>query len=322
MKTRRIHTSVIGTTLVATLILSLLTTQAFAVETNAGEAPADSSLTLAGGEDGTVFKSLTIEAENRVQITFERPELVIALDPSQAPGLTWGTAMDVLNRTVPNLTAPLLGTSSHLRSPYRIHPWLAAYKTGSVAIFASEMDGVDRWSLLVVDSRGQEVVQFTGKKNPPKTIAWDGKRQDGTMALPGLTYSYVMEAYDKAGNKRRFVGEGFQLEAYRQAHADGPEFLITGKQWRDAANAASPGASAYLLEAASRLNLKKGADTPVTVTATAGSYAEAQALGEAVAAELRPLLPGNNVRVAVSAVVQPGTPVGGILQIRVGEYPE
>ena len=170
MNTRRTHPSAIGSTLVATVILSLLANPALAVTTNIGETPADSSLTLAGGQEGTVFKSLTIEAENRVQITFERPELVIALDPSQAPGLTWGTAMDVLNRTVPDLTAPLLRTSAHLRSPYRVHPWLAAYATGSVASFASKLEGVDRWHLLVVDSRGQEVVQFAGKKNPPAVL--------------------------------------------------------------------------------------------------------------------------------------------------------
>lgn len=35
----------------------------------------------------------------------------------------------------------------------------------------------------------------------------------GGLAWPGVTYSYVFEAYDRAGNKRRMVGEGFTIRA-------------------------------------------------------------------------------------------------------------
>ncbi len=315
MKTRNNYRHTIGFSSIPAVALALVivTSPALAVE-----APADSNLSLSGGQEGTVFKSLTIEGENRVQIKFERPELVVDLDPSVAPGLTWGSSMDVLNRTVPNLTMPLLATSSHLRSPYRIRPWLAAYQTGPVASFTTDLKSVQSWTLLVVDSRGQEVVQFAGKKNPPKQIDWDGRKQDGSLALPGLTYSFVLEAYDKAGNKRRFVGEGFKLEAYRREHDNGPEFLIAGNQWRDAAKEAGKNPSAYLLETASWIVLKTGPVDPVLITVTAGTYAEAKALGDMVAAELRPLLPGDDTRVAVSAIAEPGSPVGGILQVRAG----
>ena len=319
MKTHAIHSSALGIGSLLIMALALLVgplpTDVLASET----ASADSALTLTGGQEGTVFKSLTIEGENRVQVTFDRPELVIDLDPSLAPGLTWGSSMDVLNRTVPDLTAPLLGTSTHMRSPYLIRPWLTAYQTGPVASFTTDMKDVQSWNLLVVDSRGQEVVRFAGKKNPPKKIEWDGRKQDGTMAMPGLTYSYVLEAYDKAGNKRRFVGEGFHLKAYRRDSAGGLDFLITGDQWQSAANKARPGASAYLLETASWINLKTGVDDPIAITATAGTYNEAQALGDKLAADLRPLLPGSGSRVAVFAQAQPGSPVGGVLHIRVGD---
>lgn len=279
-------------------------------------AAADSNLALSGDTDGTVLKSMTIEGENRVQINFERPELVIDLDPSEAPGLTWGSSLDVLNRTEFDLTAPLLATSTNLRSPYVIRPWLAAYLTGPVATFNTDLESVHRWTLLVVDSRGREVVQFSGKKSPPRQLEWDGRKQDGTMALPGLTYSYVLEAFDKAGNKRRFVGDGFQIEAYRRDGEGIQDFLIAGDRWREAARETAPGASAYLLETASWVNMKTGPEGPVLITATAGSYAEAKALGDQVAAELRPLLPGDDVRVAVAAVAEPGSPPGGILHIR------
>lgn len=318
MKTQTQHSFGTSSSGLLIMALALLVGPVLAADTAPESTPADPDLTLSGSEDGTVFKSLTIEGENRVQITFERPELVVDLDPSLAPGLTWGTSMDVLNRTVPNLTDPLLATSSHLRSPYMVRPWLTAYHTGPVASFSTDLNGVQRWSLLVVDSRGQEVVQFEGKKNPPKLIEWDGRKQDGSMALPGLTYSYVLEAFDKAGNKRRFVGEGFHLKAYRRDSDTGPEFLIAGSQWQDAANEAHPGQSAYLLETASWINLKTGANDPILITATAGTYAKAQALGDLVATELRSLLPGDDSRVAVSAIAVPGTPVDGILHVRTG----
>src|SRR5262249_26877882 len=62
------------------------------------EAPGspDSAYTLKGGSEGTVFKSLTVEGEDRIRFDIERPELQIDLDPSKAPGLDWGSARDVL----------------------------------------------------------------------------------------------------------------------------------------------------------------------------------------------------------------------------------
>lgn len=303
-----------GFAAIAALALCLCAGTALATQ----EAPADTSMALEGSSDGTVFKSLTVEGENRVRITFERPELAIDLDPSEAPGLTWGTSMDVLNRTVPDLTTPLLASSAHAVSPTQVRPWLSAYQSGPVATFTFDMEKVHSWKLQIVDSRGTEVARFEGKKNPPRRFEWDGQQLDGTMALPGLTYSYVLEAFDKAGNRRRFVGEGFQPEAYRLETKAGPEFLISGSQWREAGKSSPTGDSAFLLETASRINLRTSDDDPVVVTATAGSYAEAMALGDLVAGELRPYLPGSDGRVAVTAVAVPGSPPGGILHIRSG----
>ena len=72
----------------------------------ADEAAADSTMVLEGEQEGTVFRSLTIEGENRIRIDFERPELLVELDPASAPGLSWGSSRDVLDRTVPDLVTP------------------------------------------------------------------------------------------------------------------------------------------------------------------------------------------------------------------------
>jgi len=97
--------------LTSALILSL------AASAGADEAPADSTMVLEGGEEGTAFKSLTVEAENRVQIEFERPVLAIDLDPASAPGLEWGSAHDVLDRTLPDVTMPFVLQGRKASSP-------------------------------------------------------------------------------------------------------------------------------------------------------------------------------------------------------------
>jgi len=53
---------------------------------------------LKGGEEGTIFKSLRVEGEDRVRIEFERPPLDLELDPKNAPGLDWESFVAVLNR--------------------------------------------------------------------------------------------------------------------------------------------------------------------------------------------------------------------------------
>ncbi len=305
-------TLVISTLLIVVISLLSPPTPVFCTEA----ATAD-SLTLAGGQEGTVFKSLTVEAENRVQIKFERPDLHVDLDPSLAPGLDWGTALDILDRTVPDLVAPFLTASTYQRSPYTPRPWFDNFATGPVARFRPSVTGVDRWQLLVVDSRGEVVAVFEGKKKPPEEIAWDGRQQDGTPVSPGLTYSYVFEAYDRAGNKRRFMGDGFQIPPYRHEGENGPIFLVSGEQWLTAEQGRSDRLSShpYLLEVASWLNLHTGPNDPLQVVATARTFAEANALGQQVQTALQPFLPGEDARIAVSAIVEPGAPAAGTLRI-------
>src|SRR5207247_365782 len=96
--------------------------------------------------------------------------------------------------------------------------------------FHPQAEEVGRWKLTVADARGEEVTSFQGHGNPPGEIAWDGRSKEGRPVTPGLTYSYVFEAFDKAGNKRRFVGPGFRVSAYRTAGAEGPVMLFSGAE--------------------------------------------------------------------------------------------
>jgi hypothetical protein len=282
----------------------------------AAQAPADSTLTLEGGRDGTVFRSLTVEGENRIRIEFARPELAVELDPASAPGLSWGSSRDVLDRTVPDLVGPFLAASADVPSPYTPRPWLAAFAEGPVATFYTDLKGVENWKLLVVDSRGAEVVEFAGKGAPPRRIPWDGLDREGHPAAPGLTYSFVLESWDEAGNKRRFTGDGFTLPAYRTAGSSGPRFLFSGDQWRQAAGDAGGRPSGLALEAASRLNLHAGAAVAVEIRATGRSFPAAKALGNEVAAVRGPQLPGGAARQAVTTPAEDGSPPDGSVLVR------
>ena len=288
-------------------------------------AASDTTMTIPGGQAGAVFRSLTVEGEDRVHLEFDRPTLVLDLDPSQAPGLDWGSASDVLDRTVPDLGAPMLQSSAQLSTPTLAHPWLGHFITGAVARFRPDVKGVERWKLTIVDSKGQNVAGFEGKGEPPREIAWDGRTTGGGLVTPGLTYSYVLEARDRAGNKRNFVGQGFKVSAYRLDSIDNPMMVFTGREL-PAPDPARPASSPdeheatapILIEAAGWLNQSPKALQAVRVTATARTMEQAQSLCAIVTRQMTPYLLGDPARVQAVPDVQPDAPEGGAVKIAAG----
>jgi hypothetical protein len=294
-------------------------------KSSAEGAKQNDDMTIPSGQEGAVFKSLTVEGEDRVHFEFERPALSLELDPSKAPGLDWGSARDVLNRTVPDLGAPMLQSSSQVPSPHVAHPWLERFQTGAVARFRPDVKGVERWKLTVVDSKGQTVATYQGKGEPPREIAWDGRTIGGGLVVPGLTYSYVLEAHDKAGNKRNFVGQGFKVSAYRLDSVESPVMVFTGRELpsadptRPASSAGEREATApILLEAAGWLNQSPKAVQSVKVTATARTMDEAQTLCALVTRQMIPHLLGDPARVQSVSEVEPDAPAGGAVRITAG----
>ena len=335
----------IGLTLAATIPAHGAATRVPAAKHSAAEprvpakrpATADSSaapatgtaMTMRGGQEGTVFHDLTVEGEDRVHVDFDRPELKLDLNPEKAPGLSWGSARDVMNRTTPDLAAPFLALSSTASCPYLGRPWLSEFASGSVARFTPDVEGVERWRLIVANSKGETVTSFGGTGHPPRSIAWDGRAQGGQPVTPGITYSYVFEAYDRAGNKRNFVGRSFTVNAYRLDGPDGPTLLFSGRELD--ASATPAGSSfggeargtvrptpAILLEAASWLNQSAKAMQSVKVTATARTAEQAQTLCALVTRQMTPYLLGDPARVMTATDVQPDAPEGGAVRIAAG----
>lgn len=295
-------------------------------------ASSDTTMTLHGGQERTDFRTLTVEGEDRVHVDVERPQLAIDLDPDKVHGLESGTAADVLNRVAPDLTTAYLATSTNQPMPYVAHPWLSQFATGAVARFEPNVKDVDRWKLMVADSKGQVVKTFEGKGDPPKQMQWDGRSQNGNPVTPGLTYSYIFEAYDKAGNKRNFVGQGFRVSAYRLDAPSGPVLVFSGQNLlasQKSGTSFGMGAGtgprqtpAIILEAASWLNQSEKVAQPIRVTATARGYEQASFLAKVVGNSLSQYVLGDPNRIQTVGEVVPDAPDGGMVRIALGVTPD
>lgn len=285
----------------------------------------DAGMTLRAGQERTDFRSLTIEGEDRVQFEVERPELALELEAENVPGLESGGAADVMNRVAPDLTTAYLGISSRLPSPYVARPWLRQFVSGPVARFQPNVKGVERWKLVVLDSKGEVVRTFEGKGDAPKEIAWDGRSQSGSLVTPGLTYSYYFEAFDKAGNKRNFVGDGFKVSAYRVDAPGGPVLVFSGQSVIQAlkngraygmgSGNGSRGTPAVILETVSWINQASSVSQPIQVTVSARSYEQANLLAKQVASTMTELALGDPSRVRATAEVAPDAADGGVVRV-------
>lgn len=279
----------------------------------------DSTMKLRGGQEGTAFRTLTIEGEDRIRMDYERPVLDLDLDPAKADGLDPGSARDVLDRTTPDASIPLLALTAREPSPYLARPWLGHIATGAVARFRPDVKGVESWSLVVADSRGGQVASFAGRGDPPREITWDGRARDGNPARPGLTYSYVFQARDRAGNKRNFVGNGFQIPAYRIESPKGLLMMIPGEDLGATPVRPTTGAVAapapVTFEVASWLNQLASPTARIQITAVARTQDRANALASGMARDLGRLVLGDPARLSTAGTVEPDAPAGGTVRI-------
>lgn len=282
--------------------------------------PADTTMSLQGGGEGTIFKSLRIEGEDRIRIEFDRPGLDLALDARTAPGLDFEIVRAALARNDHDYVMPFLSRSAVTRGPLYARPWFGDFVSGSVVRFRPALDGVERWRLDVADSRGNTVMSYDGKGKPPNELSWNGRTMDGTPAPPGLTYSYVLEAYDRAGNKRNFVGEGFELPPYVVQEGPGITLLFAGKELRMSPTSAGTDdlTPPILMEAATRINQFATSDNLVRVEVTARSFEEAKQTANAIVTRLTPLVLGDPLRIQPVTTVEPDAPEAGTVRIEVG----
>jgi hypothetical protein len=180
------------------------------------------------------------------------------------------------------------------------------------------VSGVTNWKLTVADARGQTVVVYEGHGEPPGEIAWDGHTITGDAVTPGLTYSYVFEASDKAGNKRHFLGDPFQVNAFRMDTPAGPVLAFSGRDLMavpDLHSGGSDATPALVAEAAGWLNRSTATKTRLRLTATARTRDQADRLAALTQRGLTASLLGDPARLSVTSEVRADAPADGAVRI-------
>lgn len=130
----------------------------------------------------------------------------------------WGAKQETSRKgpvSAPGSTVHLQTVAEHGHSPHAARAPLGSIRDRRPAArFRPKVTGVEQWGLEVADSRGRTVAWFQGSGNPPLEITWDGTTIDGRRARSDLTYWCVLNATDKAGNRRSFIGDSFRIAPY------------------------------------------------------------------------------------------------------------
>jgi hypothetical protein len=270
-------------------------------------------MSLSRDEQEPVVRTFTIEGEDRVSISFDRPGIALDLDPRGAPGLGWDNSWDKVD-VLPAVTA----RTAMDPASFTGRPWLREYAQDNVVTFSPQAPEMASWKLTVVDSRGKPAVVRQGEGAPPASLAWDGRRDDGQAAWPGLIYSFVMETVDPAGNPRTFSGRGFGLPAYRLRGQTEDLLVFSGSEVTgpDLVTAAGDLPSKPLIiETASWLNQAPGGTAPIEIRATARNHGQAQNLARLVTQALQGQVCGAPDRIATVIQVVEDAPDQGVIEI-------
>ena len=134
--------------------------------------------------------------------------------------------------------------------------------------------------------------------------------------MPGLTYSYVFEASDRAGNRRNVVGKGFGVSAFAFDTPQGPVLTFSGRLLAPTgpAPARSPLPRSCWRRPAC-LNQAPAVRGPLRVTATARTREQAAISPARVARELGALTLGDPAHLLAVDQVEPDAPADGIIRI-------
>ncbi|MBN2070908.1 MAG: hypothetical protein JW814_05575 [Candidatus Krumholzibacteriota bacterium] len=272
-----------------------------------------SGISLTGGVDGSVLRNLTIEGEDRINLDFDRPALDLDLAARRAPGLGWKESWESVD-----IASSMIFLSALERDRYTGRPWSHLFATGKVASFRPGIGKVEKWNLTIADSRGRVIKTYSGKGRPPEEICWDGSTEEGIEAVPGLTYSFVVETWDRAGNPRSYIGDSFRLPPFYLVNDKRNVLVISGSEIRNtAANSArtAGGVPELLLEAASWLNQIERPGHRVIIETKARTIAEARDLADHLSAVLGDLVAGDPARISSDSRVLEDAPDEGIVSI-------
>jgi len=113
-----------------------------------------------------------------------------------------------LYSTIDALNTPIM----YLHSEYLRMPLVSKLMYGSIALFVPRFEKtVSSWELLITNANGEVVRRYAERAQPPSTISWDGRTDDGKMCNIGEVYNYVFNAFDVVGNPTRITGRPYKF---------------------------------------------------------------------------------------------------------------
>ncbi|MEZ4386540.1 MAG: hypothetical protein R3D98_02985 [Candidatus Krumholzibacteriia bacterium] len=240
------------------------------------------------GQSGAALPEMVVEAQNQVRQAIEKSTFTLALDATSVD--SFFTAMDELALAVSPVSGlqPHLNNLEPLRSEQPPHFWLPEIPTTPVATFFTdkpEGHHTHTWALTITDFRGSPSRTYRGKGDPPRTVQWDGRTDQGDMLKVGYPYSYVFTTTDKGTNTYNYPGESFRLPALDYRRDDHRVLELAGGELfpRTESRLTAPG-EAWLRRVADEI--RRHPYSPVRVVVTAETTKLATDRADLVAAYL------------------------------------
>jgi hypothetical protein len=100
-------------------------------------------------------------------------------------------------------------------------PQLVRIIPAPAKVFQLNFKDLSSWKIDIFTSDGRNFKSISGEGDPPKTVAWNGRGDDGTPLFPGEPYAYSFTAVDRAGNRRTFPGEAFSVSSIYLQNEEG-----------------------------------------------------------------------------------------------------
>lgn len=259
------------------------------------------------GQDGAALPEMVVEATNEVRQKIEKSSFSFELDAAAVDSFFTGMDETALGVSPVSGLQPHLNNLEMLGSDQPPHFWIPEMARTPVARFyPQDPEGhkIKRWSLAVTDFRGAPFRTFSGKGNPPESLAWDGEGDDGDILRVGYPYSYVFSLTDKGTNTYNHAGVSFRIPAldYQQ---DGDRVLeIAGEEVFQRRESALSGQGELWLTRSSD-EIRRHPYSPLRVVITAESAPLAEKRAAEVAAYLADSLILPLEQVETATIIKP-----------------
>ncbi|HIE05676.1 MAG TPA: hypothetical protein EYP58_02635 [bacterium (Candidatus Stahlbacteria)] len=256
---------------------------------------------LIAQEEKHIIGEEVIKGEAKKEITEIKIEVSPPIHPSEPIDTILSGERYIFDRklleTIDRLNTPIL----YLHSEFLRVPLISKLFKGTIYLFIPSFEKtVSSWKLEITDSKGNPVRTLSGRGDPPPSIDWNGRLDNGKMVTTGELYNQVFTAYDAIGNPTRIPGARI-LWVRGIIYDDGRNHIVSvaGAEIFESGSALfRPGVEEYLDEMANEI--KKNFKTEVVVYCYSQSEPLATQWCKKIKEEIvdRVVLPPDGIKIA------------------------